>query len=293
MANNNRTCPKCGTPLGQKNLCPVCNGQSQTCPPENGNENEGEAQNMSKNLSSNHIQDNSRLEEYKALKKEIMTLDKKNLSSYKPKIDELIHRYSDYFELDFLAFYSEMYQKKLPLAVLTLLMDQKWNTRLRESTYGSFPYAPLYGWEDYKLELNVLVHTAFIQTSFGSSNVVLSFWNEGYNDLINMVENAPDSRIQRPGRTADKPIEFITLKDNVNAHFDWEWLIPEEKRVLILYCGGNLCIKTRDNPEPIIGSSVPPLSIVQGLQCRKDNRKDMTYDLNAILFTEIDDSSQP
>ena len=27
MSNNARTCPKCGTPLGQKNLCPVCDAR--------------------------------------------------------------------------------------------------------------------------------------------------------------------------------------------------------------------------------------------------------------------------
>ena len=260
-----RVCPKCGTKLGQKNLCPFCSGQ---------NEEKTEAQNDSAattEKTAQGITPMDRFQQYQQLKKSLADKPKDYLFVLQT-VRAIRRDYADYFPLDYINFYAEMYRAKCPFAVFVALMVPEWNTLCRrilrcEWVDGNCAHlcaAPL-KWmflllsneEKYNEDLITTIGCRgcgrneeirkqirrFLQ-SFGEffkysfNPVTFSIWDENYLDLLDTSWNRGNPV---------KPVKLISVYGQRIE--GWQEVVPAGKRVLILFCGTQLEISgTNSNP---------------------------------------------
>lgn len=262
-----RRCPKCGTLMGQKNLCPVCNGQKDEnpevkLPPASSTTEE----------SAHGITHMDRFQQYQQLKKNLADKPKDYLFVLQT-VRAIRRDYADYFPLDYINFYAEMYRAKCPFAVFVALMVPEWNTLYRrilrcEWVDGNCAHlcaAPL-KWmflllsneEKYNGDLITTIDGCigcarneeirkqlrrFLQ-SFGEffkysfNPVTFSIWGENYLDLL-------DTSLIR-----DNPVKPVKLISVYGQRFEgWQEVVPAGKRVLILFCGTQLEVSgTNSNP---------------------------------------------
>ena len=122
-----RICPKCGTPLGQKNLCPDCDRQNGASASEE-SASARNASRRSRSASGNSNMD--RFAQYQQLKQSLAN-DPKNFASVFRIVRTIQREYADYLPLDYINFYVEMYRAKCPFAVFVALMVPEWNTLYR------------------------------------------------------------------------------------------------------------------------------------------------------------------
>ena len=310
-----RVCPKCGTKLGQKNICPVCSNQ---------NKEKTEAQNDSAattEKTAQGITPMDRFQQYQQLKKSLA--DKpKDFAFVLQAIRTIQRDYADYLPLDYINFYTEMYRAKCPYAVFVALMVPEWNEIYRNILRCEWAgnncarlVTPPLGWlylllkdkesyeKDYNGTLKYLTghggwNTDEIRDCFnkytlsfghffkyGFNPVSFSIWGEDYNDSVDTSWNR--------GNPA-KPVKLISVYGQIFE--GWQEIVPAGKRVLILYCGteievgGSAVPSTPENEES--GQSEQEISQLRerhifetydGLQFQQ--RKSSSVNLNAIAHT--------
>lgn len=266
---NVRTCEKCGTPLGQKNLCPVCNPRET----KTGKAQKSPAESVKKTAS--HVSAakqpvqpvQERFQQYKQLKTSLAA-HSTDFPYVFQTVRTILNDYADYFELDRVNFFVEMYQAKCPFAVFSILMDPNWGgiyRRMLACQYKTdkrqaveFSIAP----SNWKFKFQIPAGDTFFAFKY-SSSVKLSIWDKEYSQSIDM------SRTDN-----QKPIKMV-FAGGWNA---WQTLEKDEKNVLLLYQGRFVEVrspgqsfnaskgaqKTKDEPIEVFSS-------FNGLQCRCRN----------------------
>ncbi len=235
----------------------------------------------------------SRFEEYKQLKEQIKSLDKYQLPAYKPLIDVLISDYPDYFEIDCVNFYYEMYEAKCPLAILTLLMNSKWKSfyegicfpkqeRSVRAFYVGYNHKDAYqqtlpvNRTDVMSLVEVNRCLPFITAGYNRPKPYLFFWEETedgkllYSDLIDNANEMRDN--------PEKPFKWIDNNSNVISD-NWKRLLPKEKKVLIVHRGANLQIQFDSDPAND--------SFNCGLKCYRSGYRNCLAD-NVLIFLPFD-----
>ena len=268
MSNNARTCPKCGTPLGQKNLCPVCSPKETNTKKAQESPAEPEQEKLVQTLAvlaEKKAADNllpERLREYQKLKKAIAD-NPKDFAFVLGTVRTILKDYSDYFQLEHINYFAEMYYAKCPFAILAVLMDPVWSTVYHEYLecvwnpgtqtaklkQSPFLWSPFYLRDDERRQLQLretLNHVDGFSNVFGLSffkctltpPFSLSIWGDIYTELKDgtLYQNNPLKPI--------KHISFATTETE-----GWQEVVPAGKRVLILYCGQGVEIKLDDESQ--------------------------------------------
>ena len=314
--HSGRRCPKCGTLLGQKNLCPVCDSQKEANP---------EARNDSATTteeSARGITHMDRFQQYQQLKQSLA--DNPTDFLFVLRTVRTIQRdYADYLPLDYISFYAEMYRAKCPFAVFVALMVPEWNIlyrRILKTEWDGSNCARLYAsplsWmylllgdekmyvDDFKETADYMASQGYgsnadnirrrfmlFMHSFGAffnysfNPVTFLIWGVDYLDLMDASWNR--------GNPA-KPIKLISVYGQIFE--GWQEIVPAGKRVLILFCGteievgGSAVPSTPANEES--GQSEQGASqsgerhifeTYDGLQFQQ--RKSSSVNLNAIEHT--------
>lgn len=256
--SDGRVCPKCGFKLGQKNLCPVCDSKSEKTP-------DGAAPAASE---TGATQD--RFQQYLDLKKSLAD-NPKDFTFVLRTVRTIQGDYADYFRLDYISFYAEMYQAKCPFAILAALMDPEWNARYQNllkcewknkqakllshpmlwspflladnshritrnvdgaTVLNSYSYSSDAKLTEYRTEIPVFFEYEFNPFS-------LKIWGEDYDDSKDKTYRNMNSQ---------KPIK---LESFFGFKIDgWQELVPAGKRVLILFLGKTLeTVDAREREE--------------------------------------------
>ncbi len=221
----------------------------------------------------------SRFEKYKQLKEQIKSLDEIKLSAYKPLIKELTEDYADYFEIDCVNFYYEMYDADCPLPILALLMDSRWASFYNDLCFDYQRFVDDKCSQTLPINRNGIIiqqkmtcGERFYKAGYSCPHAFLRFWKIYDRDLsclIDGVNNLHDN--------PDKPVKWIDRNMIPTA---WKRLVPQEKKVMILHCGRNIEIE-----HDSIASKEIPFSY--GLKYHRSDWRDFDED-NVLIFLPFD-----
>lgn len=275
MANKSggRLCPKCGTILGQKNICPVCAGQKEA---SSGGRNGTDGASPS-------VTSTERLQQYRQLKKSLAD-NPKDFAFVLGTVRTILKDYVDYFQLEIIDFLAEMYYAQCPFACFAVLMDPVWNPVCRgflDCAWSSekqtatlkrspFFWSPFLLKDTYKLRRNKAEamgdSAAIFRLDFFKCNLTppfsLWFFGADYTDLKDgsLFQNNPA-----------KPIKYISLDKRETD--GWEEVVPEEKRVLVLYCGHGVELKC--DPQADAGR-IPASPAPRAVKAEPKKKEDQT-----------------
>ena len=220
-----RRCPKCGTLLGQKNICPFCSGQ---------NEEKTEAQNDSAAApeeSAPAFKPMERLQHYQQLKQSLAG-NPKDFAFVLQCVRTIQRDFVDYLHLDYKTFYPAICEAKCPFAVFAALMDPEWNAIFRSIL--KFEWRG----DSNSRSLFVRYEGRFDRLyAYAFNPVAFSALNDDYLDLLDTSWNRDDPA---------KPIKHISVY--AQSIENWHPIVPSGKRVLILHCGKEIQVKGSNPP---------------------------------------------
>ena len=233
----------------------------------------------------------NRFEQYKQLKERIKYMPKNSsFSSHKNLIDELLNDYSDYFELDWFSFFFEMLPKKGDycygglMAIFILWSYSQWHLYFSLLIEYSTQYSKSFDLKDlidYKSEKD---HSHDLPDSFRRSLLHFTGINgdieeEGPHFRDDFGENSVSSfdfylneegeislarffdKLNEMNDDSERPIKLICAASGDWEKNEWITLVPQGKKVFVLYKGWGIELDSD-------GTKKPDIKIYDGLKFR-------------------------
>ena len=303
MANNEgRTCPKCGMNLGQKHLCPVCDKPAQNrikseeprkTVAESGartSKSAGKAAASDAAVDTRTVQTSvERFRQYKQLKKSLAD-NPADFTFALQTVRTILTDYADYFELDYINFFMDMYRAKCPFAVFAVLMDPKWNKEFRKllaceykqekaTKKVVFSFAP----SNWPFEFQFPSSDAFLQFDY-SSSLNLTIWGKDFSQSVDQFHNA-----------TRKPIKMAFVQGCNN----WAPLENLDKKILILYQGTFVNVRSPDQAhdnakgaKKTKAEDPEVFSMLNGLQCCSEDAVSSRSNSEFVLLYLVTDREE-